>query len=257
MKNDQDSNVPNSYRYHFGTAAFDEARFELCVAGLPVEVEHRALEVLAYLLRHAGKVVSKTELLREVWAGRITVDKVLPNAIAKLRRALGEANAHLLMTQACVGYRLDGLVERIALDRNSTSKDISGGGNLSVKHQLGRNRSGEVRPPSPGAPSRGPWSRQSAVKRNGHSPTESADKTALPVNLGDEEIQELKIGLKILIAVMSQHQPMMAVDFVKDLRQRAAAANIDYRSGFLGEVIQAAGPDTYAAASSNVVDAYG
>lgn len=101
-----------SYSYRFGTAEFDEARFELRVAGLPVEVEPRALEVLAYLLRHAGEVVTKEELLREVWAGRVTVDKVLPNAVAKLRRALGETNAQQLVTQSRIGYRLDGMVTR-------------------------------------------------------------------------------------------------------------------------------------------------
>jgi eukaryotic-like serine/threonine-protein kinase len=98
--------------YRFGTAEFDEARFELRVAGLPVDVELRALEVLAYLLRHAGEVVTKEELLREVWAGRITVEKVLPNAINKLRRALGESNGELIVTQARIGYRLEGVTLR-------------------------------------------------------------------------------------------------------------------------------------------------
>lgn len=151
MKNDQDSSVQTSYRYRFGTAEFDEARFELRVAGLPVEVERRALEVLAYLLRHAGEVVTKEELFREVWAGRITVDKVLPNAITKLRRALGEANADLLLTQPRIGYRLDGQVERIAVGRTLSSKldlaqgqAVPGRSNFVLKRQLGSNRGNEV-----------------------------------------------------------------------------------------------------------------
>ena len=111
-----------AFCYRFGTAEFDEARFELRVAGLPVDVERRALEVLLYLLRHAGEVVTKDELLSEVWAGRITVDKVLPNAINKLRRALGEANADLISTQARIGYRLDGVVTRAAVGRTTISE---------------------------------------------------------------------------------------------------------------------------------------
>jgi DNA-binding winged helix-turn-helix (wHTH) protein/predicted outer membrane lipoprotein len=111
-----------AFGYRFGTAEFDEARFELRVAGLPVEVEPRALAVLAYLLRHAGEVVTKDELLREVWAGRVTVDKVLPNAITKLRRALGEANAERISTQARVGYRFDGAVARTAVGRQTPSE---------------------------------------------------------------------------------------------------------------------------------------
>lgn len=104
-----------SFRYRFGSAEFDEARFELRVAGLPVEVERRALAVLAVLLRHAGEVVTKAELLAEVWAGRVTVEAVLPNAVNKLRRALGEANADVIVTVPRTGYRLDGLVTRIAV----------------------------------------------------------------------------------------------------------------------------------------------
>lgn len=111
-----------AFCYRFGTAEFDEARCELRVAGLAVDVERRALDVLAYLLRHAGEVVTKEELLREVWAGRVTVDKVVPNAINKLRRALGQANAGHIATQARAGYRLDGLVSRIAVGRQPVSQ---------------------------------------------------------------------------------------------------------------------------------------
>ena len=151
MKNEQDSNAQASYRYRFGTAEFDEARFELRVAGLPVEVERRALDVLACLLRHAGEVVTKEELFREVWAGRITVDKVLPNAVAKLRRALGEANADLVLTQQRIGYRLDGPVERIVVGRTLSSRlelapgqSVPGRPNFALVRQLAGSRGNEV-----------------------------------------------------------------------------------------------------------------
>lgn len=151
MKNEHDSRERTSYSYRLGTAEFDEARFELRVAGLPVDVERRALEVLAYLLRHAGEVVTKEELLREVWAGRVTVEKVLPNAITKLRRALGEANAERLLTQARVGYRIDGAVGRVAVGRQLASRlelaigqAVPGRENFLLRRQLGSNRGSEV-----------------------------------------------------------------------------------------------------------------
>lgn len=139
------------YRYRFGSAEFDESWFELRVAGLRVDVERRALEVLACLLRHAGEVVTKEELFSEVWAGRVTVDKVLPNAIAKLRRALGEANAELLVTQPRIGYRLTGVVERVALGRRMASRSellagqpVPGRENFVLQRQLGGALGGEV-----------------------------------------------------------------------------------------------------------------
>jgi non-specific serine/threonine protein kinase len=151
MNSQTESSPSPCYTYRFGTAEFDEARFELRVGGLPVEVEHRALEVLAYLLRHAGEVVTKEELLREVWAGRVTVDKVLPNAVTKLRRALGEANAERLLTQARVGYRLDGTVARMAVGGSLTSRldlapgqPVPGRANFTLLRQLGATHGSEV-----------------------------------------------------------------------------------------------------------------
>jgi eukaryotic-like serine/threonine-protein kinase len=139
------------FSYRFGSAEFDEARFELRVAGLPVEVERRALEVLAYLLRHSGEIVTKDELLREVWVGRVTVEKVLPNAINKLRRALGEANASQVATQARMGYRLDGPVTRTAVGRSlasqlshSAGQAVPGRSNFLLVKQLGHSSGSEV-----------------------------------------------------------------------------------------------------------------
>ncbi len=139
------------YGYRFGTAEFDEARFELRVAGLPVDIENRALEVLACLLRHAGEVVTKEELFDAVWAGRVTVDKVLPNAVAKLRRALGEANAERIVTQSRVGYRLDGPVTRSALAHRQSGRlqldagqTVPGRANFTLTRALGRTSNSEV-----------------------------------------------------------------------------------------------------------------
>ncbi|WP_257387683.1 winged helix-turn-helix domain-containing protein [Tahibacter caeni] len=140
---------PDFGRYRFGTAEFDEARFELRVSGLPVIAEWRALEVPAYLLRRAGQVVTKQELLREVWAGRITIEKVLPNAIAKLRRALGEANADLISTLSRVGYRLDSVVTRTEAGapppgelRLVAGQPVPGRGNFMLQKKLSRAAAG-------------------------------------------------------------------------------------------------------------------
>ncbi|SFN51446.1 protein kinase domain-containing protein [Dokdonella immobilis] len=140
-----------AYTYRFGSAEFDEARFELRVAGLPVDVEPRALEVLAYLLRHVGEVVGKDALLEHVWAGRVTVDKVLPNAINKLRRALGERNARHLTTQQRIGYRFDGPVARVAVGTHATERGslraddrVPGRDNFLLRQRLGERPGSEV-----------------------------------------------------------------------------------------------------------------
>lgn len=116
------------YRYRFGTAEFDEARFELRVSGAVVDVQRKPLEILAYLLGHAGEVVTKDELLATVWEGRPTVENVVANAIAKLRSALGPENAECILTQPRIGYRFSGPLERMAVGRMlASSLDLKAG----------------------------------------------------------------------------------------------------------------------------------
>jgi eukaryotic-like serine/threonine-protein kinase len=109
------------YRYRFGTVEFDESRFELRVAGLVVDIQRKPLDVLKYLLDHAGSVVGKDEMLEHMWSGTAPVENVVGNAIAKLRAALGEENAKRIVTQPRIGYRLTGTVERHPVDRRLDS----------------------------------------------------------------------------------------------------------------------------------------
>src|SRR3546814_15338984 len=85
-----------------------DLRHELRVAGLPVEIEHRPLQVLALLLRHVGDVVTKEELFDEVWAGRVTVDHVLATAVGKLRRARHASGETPIATVPRLAYRPPG-----------------------------------------------------------------------------------------------------------------------------------------------------
>ncbi|MFV0275861.1 MAG: protein kinase domain-containing protein [Parahaliea sp.] len=139
------------YRYRFGSAEFDEARFELRVSGLPVDVQRKPLELLSVLLAHTGEVVSRDELLDTVWQGRPTVDNVVANAIAKLRGALGPEGAAHILTQPRVGYRFTGPLERTAVGRSPTSQLQLADGmavpsrpNFTLRSQLGSSRESEV-----------------------------------------------------------------------------------------------------------------
>jgi DNA-binding winged helix-turn-helix (wHTH) protein len=117
------------FRFRFGTAEFDESRLELKVAGRVVDIEPKPFAILALLLRHAGEVVTKDELLEQVWGGRPTVENVIANAVTKLRGALGEENAACIVTQQKVGYRLAAPVERSAAGRPTVSElDLQAGG---------------------------------------------------------------------------------------------------------------------------------
>ena len=139
------------YRWRFGPVEYDEARHELHVAGLAVEIEHKPLQVLSILLRHVGEVVTKEELFERAWAGRVTVDHVLATAVGKLRKALDAAGENRIVTVPRIGYRLDGPVERVALGqrldgelRFEAGQPVPGREHFLLERPLGRTLGNEV-----------------------------------------------------------------------------------------------------------------
>src|SRR5687768_14673487 len=72
----QDSSAPLEQQaqpglWCFGQAVLDEQVAVLRVSGTPVELDRSAYDVLLALLRHAGEIVTKDELLDAGWPGRI------------------------------------------------------------------------------------------------------------------------------------------------------------------------------------------
>lgn len=139
------------YRWRFGDVEFDEARHELRVGGSAVDMEHKPLEVLSLLLRHAGEVVTKDELFETVWAGRVTVDHVLSTAVGKLRKVLDAGDERRIATVPRIGYRFDGPVERMAVGAAPASplsleagSPVPGREQFLLERQLGRTLGSEV-----------------------------------------------------------------------------------------------------------------
>ena len=144
------SRAAKAYCWTFGNAEFDEGRWQLRVAGQDVELEHKPLEVLQYLLRHAGEAVTKDELLAAVWAGRVVVEAVLTNAVGKLRRALADEAQDTVMTLPRVGYRLAVPVSRKAVEfvpdasRLETGDTVPRRPNWKLETPLARTQGNEV-----------------------------------------------------------------------------------------------------------------
>ena len=101
----QEAAADTEYTWRFGDVLFDEGRWELRVGDAVVEIEPKPLEMLGLLLRHAGEVVTKEELLGFLWPGVIVVEKALTNAVSKLRRAIGDTDQKVIVTVHRIGYR--------------------------------------------------------------------------------------------------------------------------------------------------------
>lgn len=94
--------------WRFGAYELDLARRELRVAGEPRPLQPQVFAVLAYLVRNRHRVVSKEEILRELWPDAVVTDASLQRAVSLARRALLPADRGLLRTHARQGYRFVG-----------------------------------------------------------------------------------------------------------------------------------------------------
>lgn len=73
----------------FGDYVFDRVRRELRQNGVLIKIDPQQLDLLDCLVRRPGVLVSKEELIDEVWEGRAIAESALSVAVAKLRKALG------------------------------------------------------------------------------------------------------------------------------------------------------------------------
>jgi predicted ATPase/DNA-binding winged helix-turn-helix (wHTH) protein len=103
------SNVVGSVdQIRIGGFVLDRTRRELLEpSGSPAPLRHKALEVLLALGAQAGHVVSKDELLLQVWPSVVVTDDSLTQAIAEIRRCLGDTRHRWIRTAVRRGYCLE------------------------------------------------------------------------------------------------------------------------------------------------------
>jgi DNA-binding response OmpR family regulator len=89
--------------------AIDLARREVRRGGRVVELRPKEFELLAALVRHRGRVVSRAELLREVWGYAAGAEsRTVETHLAALRQRLGDDQQapRYIVTVRGAGYRL-------------------------------------------------------------------------------------------------------------------------------------------------------
>ncbi|MFL6975594.1 MAG: ATP-binding protein [Xanthobacteraceae bacterium] len=102
-------------------------RRELIAHGVPVSLGQRALDILLVLVSRHGQLVTKNELMNEVWPGVVVEENNLQVHISALRKALGDEKGErrYLLTVAGRGYRFVHPVERETSDSSSSSPALA------------------------------------------------------------------------------------------------------------------------------------
>jgi DNA-binding winged helix-turn-helix (wHTH) protein len=73
-------------RLRFDDYILDVARRELWHGSEPVVVEPQVCDLLAYLVQHPERVVTKDELFQAVWDGRIVSESAITNRVNAARQ---------------------------------------------------------------------------------------------------------------------------------------------------------------------------
>jgi class 3 adenylate cyclase/DNA-binding winged helix-turn-helix (wHTH) protein/tetratricopeptide (TPR) repeat protein len=93
--------------YLFGDCTVDTARCEVRRAGETVTVEPKVFKVLAYLLEHRDRVVTKDELMERFWPGTFLSESALTHCLTKARKAINDDSVSqgIIKTVRGYGYR--------------------------------------------------------------------------------------------------------------------------------------------------------
>lgn len=86
-----------------GIVEIDPRRFEVRRDSVVVNVEPRVFDFLFYLARNRDRVISKAELVTEVWKGSHVGDAALARCASLARKALGSPT--IIVTVHRRGYR--------------------------------------------------------------------------------------------------------------------------------------------------------
>jgi DNA-binding winged helix-turn-helix (wHTH) protein/alpha-beta hydrolase superfamily lysophospholipase len=77
-------------QFRFADLMLDTDRRELCRGAEPIDVEPQVFDLLVYLVQNRDRVVSRDDLIADIWGGRIVSDSTVTSRINAARKALGD-----------------------------------------------------------------------------------------------------------------------------------------------------------------------
>jgi adenylate cyclase len=116
--------------FQFESFTLDLAR--LCLQGPSgrVELRRKSFDVLRYLVEHAGRIVTKEELIKAVWPNVLVGDESLTHCIREIRRAIDDQEYRVIKTVPRRGYLMDVPISATATEPSESTKASAAGETL-------------------------------------------------------------------------------------------------------------------------------
>jgi pimeloyl-ACP methyl ester carboxylesterase/DNA-binding winged helix-turn-helix (wHTH) protein len=110
-----------------GDCEIDAAAFILRREGQPCQVEPQVLELLLYLARNPDRLITKSDLIQNVWGGRIVSDATLASRIRSARQAIGDDGQQqkVIRTVHGRGVRIVGDASESRIGASATPRGVS------------------------------------------------------------------------------------------------------------------------------------
>jgi adenylate cyclase len=103
-------------RYRIGEFTLDVSQGCLRRGGIDVPLRPKSFALLEYLITHAGRLVTKDELLSKIWPNVIVTEDSLTRCISEVRTALGDTGQTAIKTVSKRGYIFAGPVTQAGDD---------------------------------------------------------------------------------------------------------------------------------------------
>ncbi len=112
--------------YRFDDFELDLGRGELRVEGRASPVQPQVFALLAFLIEHRDRLVSKDEIFEKVWDGRVVSDSALSSRIKSARQALGDDGTAQRFIKTVHGRGLR-FVADVEVERDDVAVSSNGG----------------------------------------------------------------------------------------------------------------------------------
>src|SRR5688572_8856697 len=99
--------------YQFGPFRFDAAAYRLLEGDRPIQLSPKVLDLLRLLASRPSQLVTKEDILRELWPDVAVTDNAVTQVVSELRQALGDepASPNYIQTVPRRGYRFIAAVQ--------------------------------------------------------------------------------------------------------------------------------------------------